>query len=115
MSPWHEIGTRAFGDMVGWRREHPKATFAEIEAAVETRLDLVRAEVIQQEIALRAEAEAIGEAERPTCTTCGKLMESRGTKERSVTVQGNRPVRLRRRYMVCPACGVGLFPPGSGA
>jgi ribosomal protein S27AE len=29
-----------------------------------------------------------------------------------VTVRGDRPVRLRRRNMVCPACGAGHFPPG---
>jgi len=114
MSPWHEIGARIFGEMDGWRREHPKATFAEIETAVEKRLDSLRAELIQQEIEIRARAEVAAGSERPTCATCGRVMQSRGTKERSVTVQGNRPVRIQRRYVVCPVCSTGLFPPGPG-
>jgi hypothetical protein len=115
VSRWHEIGARVFGEMDGWRREHPRAKFAEIEAAVEGRLDSLRAELIQQEIDLRAQAEDGAGSERPACAICGQPMETRGTRERSVTVQGNRPVRLRRRYMVCTACGVGHFPPGPGA
>jgi hypothetical protein len=101
-----------FAEMEGWRREHPKATFGEIEAAVEARLDSVRAELIEQEIALRAQVSAEDRSRRPTCPQCGKLMEARGTRERSVTVQGNHPVRLRRQYLVCAACGTGHFPPG---
>jgi hypothetical protein len=101
-----------FAEIDGWRREHPKATFGEIEAAVEARLDSLRAELIEQEIALRAEAGSEDRSHRPTCAQCGKLMEARGTRERSVTVQGNRPVRLRRQYLVCQACGTGRFPPG---
>jgi hypothetical protein len=115
VSRWHEIGARVFEEMDSWRREHPRAKFAEIEAAVEDRLDSVRAELIQQEIDMRAQAEDGAGAERPACETCGRPMEARGKRERSVTVQGNRPVRLRRGYMVCPACGVGHFPPGPGA
>lgn len=111
MSPWHAIGARVFREMDGWRQEHPRATFAQIETAVEDRLDSLRAELIQQEIAMRAQAEAADESERPMCATCGRAMQSRGTKERSVTVQGNRPVRIQRRYVVCPVCDTGHFPP----
>lgn len=111
VSPWHELGDRVFREMGMWRGDHPRATFAEIEAAVEDRLDALRAELIQQEIAMRASAEADEGAERVPCPTCGQLMEARGMRERGVTVQGNHPVRLRRRYVVCPSCGVGHFPP----
>jgi YgiT-type zinc finger domain-containing protein len=99
-------------DLEIWRRAHPRATFAEIEAAVEERIGVLRAELIAQELALRAAAEvaeAAGTAGR--CPTCGGPTQARGTRERSLTVRGNRPVRLRRRYMVCPACGTGHFPP----
>lgn len=99
--------------MEHWRREHPRATFAEIETAVEDRLNALRAELIEQEIAMRAESEAAGgRSERTPCPTGGQVMQARGTRERAVTVRGNRPVRLRRRYLVCPACGAGHFPPG---
>jgi hypothetical protein len=111
VSAWHETGARVFQEMEDWRGEHPRATFTEIEAAVEDRLANLRAELIQQEIALRTQAEA-EKSERIPCPTCGQLIEQRGTRERAVTVRGNRPVRLRRRYGVCPACGAGHFPPG---
>ena len=66
MSPWHEVGDRVFAEMESWRREHPKATFGEIEAAVEARLDSVRAKLIEQEIALRPRsAQKTGRADPP--------------------------------------------------
>jgi YgiT-type zinc finger domain-containing protein len=112
--PGHDIAARVFDEMAGWRRAHPHASFAEIEAAVEDRLDRLRAELIQQELQLKALADAAPAADRPRCPTCGTPLERRGARERSVTVRGNRPVRLRRRYLVCPACGTGVFPPGPG-
>ena len=112
VSAWHELGAKVFHEMEGWRRGHPRATFAEIEAAVEDQVSALRAELIEQEVALRAEGEATDGSERPRCATCGQPMEARGTRERAVTVRGNRPVPLRRRYVVCPACGAGHFPPG---
>src|SRR5438105_1098217 len=108
--PGHEVGARIFAEMETWRQAHPHATFAEIETAVEARLDGLRAALIQQELDLKAQAEAAPAAARPLCPACGTPLESRGTRERSVTVQGNRPVRLHRRYFVCPACGAGHFP-----
>lgn len=99
-------------EMEGWRREHSRATFAEIEAAVEDRLAALRAELIQQELTLRTGAEADARNEPIACPTCGHRLEARGSRERAVTVRGNRPVRLRRRYVVCPACGAGFSPLG---
>jgi hypothetical protein len=112
VSTWHELGAKVLQEMEGWRREHPRATFAEIEAAVEDRLGALRAELIEQEVALRARAEAAEGSEPIPCGACGHRLEARGTRHRAVTVRGNRPVRLRRRYMVCPACGAGYSPPG---
>jgi YgiT-type zinc finger domain-containing protein len=116
VTPWHEAEAKLFQDMESWRRSHPHASFAEIEAAVEERLGALRAELIAQELALRAAGEATEGADRSPdrarCPTCGAPTEARGMRERTVTVRGNRPVRLRRRYVVCPACGTGHFPPG---
>lgn len=118
---WPEAEAKLMADLERWRQAHPRATFAEIEAAVEERLGLLRAELIAQELALRAAAEAAAETPAGTpegagtnavrCPTCGGPTQGRGTRERSLTVRGNRPVRLRRRYVVCPACGTGHFPP----
>jgi YgiT-type zinc finger domain-containing protein len=108
----HEIGAQIFAELQRWRQTHPKATFAEIESAVETQLDTLRAALLQQELELRAQAEAAPTTAPPHCPSCGQPLERRGTRERAVTVQGNRPVRLHRRYFVCPSCGAGHFPPG---
>ncbi|MGH2733874.1 MAG: hypothetical protein ACRDJG_13240 [Actinomycetota bacterium] len=112
MPRWHDVGAKVFEEMEGWGREHPHATFAEIEAAVEDRLNALRAELIEQELAMRARAEADVRSERILCEACGHPLQARGTRERHVTVRGNRPVRLWRRTLVCPACGAGHFPPG---
>lgn len=93
-----------------WRDAHPRATYAEIEDAVEERLDALRGELITDIVAQRAAA-ADG-ATRPACPLCERSMTRRGGVERTVTVRGNRTVPLRRAYFACPACGTGLFPPG---
>ena len=56
--PWPEMEAKLFADLDVWRQAHPRATVADTEAAVEERLGLLRAELIAQELALRAAAEA---------------------------------------------------------
>jgi YgiT-type zinc finger domain-containing protein len=97
-----------------WRIAHPTATFAEIQHAVDERLDRLRARLLQ-EIALTsqaAEGAEMAPEDRPVCPECGVRMAPRGTRDRAVTVQGEQTVTLHRGYWVCPACQVGLFPPG---
>ncbi len=45
----HQVsaGLRDVLGMTQWRKEHPKATWAEIEAAVDERINQVRAQLIQ--------------------------------------------------------------------
>jgi YgiT-type zinc finger domain-containing protein len=95
--------------LADWRQTAPKATFAEIEDAVEEQVAAFRATLITDLVNARA-AETVSEAP-PACPGCGQRMERRGTAERTVTVRGNRTVRVRRGHAVCPTCGVGLFPP----
>lgn len=108
---WAAVLERIEGELAEWRTAHPTATLAEIEAAVEERLGLARAQLVE-DLALASAAVQVGQgAERPVCPECGHSMERRGQQERQVTVAGNRSVRLRRGYARCPACGAGLFPP----
>lgn len=99
--------------MRDWRVAHPKATFAEIQTAVDERLDRLRGRLLQ-EIALASQAAEGAERvrSRPSCPDCGERMAPRGTRDRAVTVQGDQTVTLTRSYWVCPACQAGLFPPG---
>ncbi|HUZ01033.1 MAG TPA: hypothetical protein VMU89_11825 [Thermomicrobiaceae bacterium] len=99
--------------MRDWRTAHPTATFAEIEATVDARLDGLRARLLGElAVASAAAGGAAGStAARPVCPACGTRLAPRGTRTRELTVQGNQPVRLTRGYWACPACGAGLFPP----
>lgn len=109
-----ELLQEAFRDLSDWQQAHPKATFAQIEDAVEERIADVRARLTEDLVRAKVSAHEAGRGNDtpPTCPTCGKPMESRGEHERTVTIRGNRGVRVRRPYLACPACNAGLFPPG---
>jgi hypothetical protein len=100
--------------MKAWRQAHPRATFAEIEAAVDARLNGARARLLEELALASAAADQAGQpAEgRARCPGCGARLAPRGAHERAVRTQGDEAVRLRRDYAVCPSCGAGLFPPG---
>ena len=100
--------------MTQWRKEHPHATWAEIEAAVDEQINQLRAQLIQ-DLAQMGESEAWSqqaEAERPHCATCGKPLSARGKQSRVLQTTGGEAVHLKRMYGTCPQCGVGFFPPG---
>jgi predicted RNA-binding Zn-ribbon protein involved in translation (DUF1610 family) len=108
---------RNLGDVAvslsAWRREHPRATLAEIERALDERLSKVRAELLT-DLAMASEAAAIAGkpgSERPTCPECQQALVSRGQMSRTLLTTHDREVRLKRAYGRCPACGLELFPP----
>ena len=99
--------------MTQWRKEHPKATWAEIEAAVDEQMNQVRAQLLQDLVQM-GEGEdwrKLPAEERPTCTTCGEPLSARGEQTRYIQTTGGQAVKLRRTYGTCPACGGGFFPP----
>src|SRR5438105_11290296 len=98
--------------MTQWRKEHPQATWAEIEAAVDERINQLRAQLIQDVVQM-GETEDWSqkpEEERPRCATCGKPLWARGEQTRWIQTTGGEAVKLTRTYGTCPACGVGFFP-----
>jgi hypothetical protein len=100
--------------MADWRAAHPRATFSEIEAALDERLSQVRARVLA-DLALASAATDVRDVsagERPRCERCGALLQARWSSERKLVTQGGAEVRLRRTYAACPTCGGGSFPPG---
>jgi len=101
------------GGMRDWRQAHPRASLAAIEQEVEARLARLRAQLVEDTALASTSADvgALEEAARPRCPAYGQGLVERGQHERTVTIRGNQPVRLRRSYAVCPTCGVGLFPP----
>jgi hypothetical protein len=111
---WQALAAEAFLGMKEWRLQHPTATFAEIEQAVDARLSAVRARMLQ-DVALASAAAAVRAAApgaRPPCPACGGRLAARGPGTRRLTVAHGQAVDLTRDYAVCPACGTGLFPPG---
>lgn len=111
---WHELSEEVITGMKEWRLQHPRATFAEIEAALDERLARLRARMLQDAALASAAADwpqSLPE-ERPVCPSCGQGLESGGNHQRRLQTQGKQEIVLRRKYGVCPACGVGLFPPG---
>jgi YgiT-type zinc finger domain-containing protein len=110
-----DVVAEHLGKLEEWGQGHPEATLAEMEALVEERVDVLRAQLLQAAVDWASAREADDTGEGLPCPECGHALESRGQKDRKVTVRGGGTVRLRRRYRRCPACGAGLFPPGPAA
>ncbi len=106
---WQGLSEEVFTGMAEWRAAHPRATMREIEAAVEERLDRLRARLLER-AALASAATDL--ADHPACPGCGGTLRARGKRKRRLTVPGDQVVELERTYAVCAACGSGLFPPG---
>ena len=111
---WQELAEEVMSGMQEWRAQHPKATFQEIEEALDERLAKMRARLLQDvaQASAAADLSAMEGAERPRCPQCGAALEARGQEMREVTTTRQQTVRLRRSAVRCPACGTGLFPPG---
>jgi NADH pyrophosphatase NudC (nudix superfamily) len=106
-------GLRDLLGMSQWRKEHPSATWAEIEAAVDEQMNQLRAQLIEDLVQM-GESEPwsqLPQEQRPTCATCGKALLSRGERSRFVETSGGQAVKVTRSYGTCPQCGQGFFPP----
>lgn len=102
-------------ELAAWRQGHPRATLAEIEAAVAEAVGRLQARYLQDlaHASAARDLTATRPEERPRCATCGTALQARGRQDREVlTARQPTPLRLSRDYGVCPTCGVGLFPPG---
>jgi hypothetical protein len=96
-----------------WRALHPRATFREIEDAVEEEMRRVRGKLVE-ELAATGTMQDLSQVpaeERPRCDACGAVLQARGQRRRTLRDAGGQAVHLRRSYAVCPTCKVGLFPP----
>lgn len=110
---WHALTEEVISGMKEWRWQHPKATFREIEAAVDERLSRVRARMLEDAALLSRAAEGATEDAAPLpCPACGTPVQVRGKHSRDLVTQHDQPIHLERQYAVCPQCGQGFFPPG---
>ena len=108
---WRHLSEDVLIGMKEWRQAHPKATFREIETALDEKLAQVRARMLEDVALASRAADLVDAGERVVCPACGHEMEAHGQQERTLTTTGNQDVVLKRSYAVCPACGAGLFPP----
>ncbi len=110
---WRELAEEAMVGMKEWRLQHPKATLVEIEAALDERLEKVRARMLQDAAQVSAAAAVAGGRgdERPRCPKCGGKLEDQGQEPRRLTTKGDQTITLRRSYALCTKCGERLFPP----
>jgi hypothetical protein len=111
---WRQLAEEVLVGMKEWRLQHPKATFAEIEQALDALWAKARARILQDAALTSAAADPVHAPpeERPRCAQCGALLEARGQATRHLRTSYEQEVALRRSYAVCPVCGEGLFPPG---
>lgn len=110
---WQEQSEPVFARIAQWRKEHPHATMAEIERAVDEQMNQLRAQVLQ-EVAQKSpiQQESASQTDKPRCPDCGVSLQARGQRKRRLQTQGGQQVTLNRIYLACPRCGYGLFPPG---
>ena len=104
--PSDDVLAEAQKALASWHATHPDATLADMETAVEAQIERLRAAL------LRERTGAVPQEDSPACPHCGTSMMPHHRSSRTVIVQGEEAVPLERPYVVCPACGTGLFPPG---
>lgn len=107
---WLADAADRFAALEAWRQAHPKATWAQIEAAVEGQLGPLRAALLR-DTALASEAADLA-GDRGVCPACGERLHAAGRRRRRLRSDQDAVIDLERTYARCPACGAGLFPPG---
>lgn len=111
---WEEFAAEVLSGMKEWRLQHPKASFREIEGALDERLGKMRARMLQDAALASAAADlrTAKRAERMVCEECGGELVERGVTVRRLVTEWNQMIELERSYGVCSRCGAGVFPPG---
>ncbi len=111
---WQHLTAGVATEMRDWRREHPKASLAAIEQALDERWAKARAQIVADAALTSALADltAAPVADRPHCSQCGARLQVHGRATRHLSTTYEQDIILPRSYAVCPACGQGVFPPG---
>ncbi len=106
---WNEVAAKIFEEVEAWHKIHPEATFVEIETAIDHNLARLRNQMLKDSSQTSA---AQGLENRLKCESCGVKLHRRGKQKRRILSERGQSLELERDYLVCPKCGVGLFPPG---
>jgi len=108
---WEQLACEVLSGMKEWQSQHPQATFAEIEEAIEEQVAKMRARMLEDVVRWR-EVEAREGEQQMRCNACGGVLQERGRQVRHLTTQGNQQIELERSYGYCATCRVGFFPSG---
>lgn len=112
---WAELEAANRTELLAWRRAHPRATFAEIEAFTQAVSARQYARYLS-DLAAASPATDLAStppAERPVCAACDGALTPSGQRTRRLLTPGvAEPLQLRRSYAICQHCGRGVFPPG---
>lgn len=106
-SDWGACLSEAGMALAGWRKEHPWATFDEIEAARDRCMQPVLAQMTAQLAVASPAAAAAG----MRCPACAALLTSGGRRRRELLGEGGLRIGIEREYARCKACGWAGFPP----
>jgi hypothetical protein len=107
---WEGGAQAVFLGLREWRAAHPRATLAEIEAALDRRWAALRGQMLADlTLASAATEVAAGAA---ACPHCGGALRDEGPRARTLATAGQAAVTLRRDYATCTGCGYRFFPPG---
>ena len=106
---WLADAADRFAALDAWRQTHPKATWAEIETAIDAQLGPLRAAMLR-ETAMASDATNL-DGDHPSCPECGDRLAAAGARRRRLRGEGDVALELARTYARCPSCGTGLFPP----
>ena len=107
---WEKLAREVVSGMKEWRIQHPRATWKELEEALDQRLNRMRARLLE-DMALASEAARLQEeGARARCPQCGEPLASRGKRKRRLQTNGGEEIVLERRYGVCPTCQAGICP-----
>src|SRR5215212_8049531 len=77
---WAQEADAVLSGFKEWRVAHPRATLSELEAALDARLAVMRARLLEDAALASAAADlaALPPEARPRCPTCGGAMALRG-------------------------------------
>lgn len=77
---WRTLSEDVITGMKEWRLQHPKATFREIEAALDERLGKLRARMLESAALASRAADWGADAadDPPRCVACGEVLRPRG-------------------------------------
>jgi hypothetical protein len=95
---WEAASKEMLIEMKAWRREHPRASWAEMEEELDRRLRKLRGEMLEDmaQASPLTNVRALPVEERPVCPHCGRRMGPRGQETRTLKTDGDQEITLTR-------------------